>query len=194
MTLPPMKISQVGDEIYMIDSRSPFTMKEYIVLFKGKRKGIERLASKVGLVDMSVSKRVLIARIIRRLRCAKIAEPIKLPLSVARKMTTPSEPVRPSEPSEPSRPVEPSEPTRPSEPVRPVERVTPNARKQAIREFELRQELARLRFVPNPDRRREVVDQLREIKRQRIERASGTSDSLDELLQRLERAKKNISG
>lgn len=75
--LPPMDFHMVDGRGYCIDPKSPLSVKDYIVLFG--EGDLTRIAKKVGLVPIGLSRRILKASIIDMLKSLGICEPIKLP-------------------------------------------------------------------------------------------------------------------
>ncbi len=85
-TLPPMKLTRVGDKVFYVDRDSPLTGRDYEQLFEsGKVKDIMRIAKKVGVVRTDLKKDELIANIKQILYRSKIAEPIRLPIQTMKK-------------------------------------------------------------------------------------------------------------
>jgi len=76
--LPPMDFHMVNGQGYCIDPRSPLSVKDYLVLF-GKEGDLNRIAKKVGLVPIGLSRKILKASIIDMLKSLDISEPIELP-------------------------------------------------------------------------------------------------------------------
>ena len=75
--LPPMDLHTVGNHTYLIDPRSPISVNDYVVLFgKGD---LKRIAKKVGLVHLGLSRNIIKAGIIDVLKSLHICEPIELP-------------------------------------------------------------------------------------------------------------------
>lgn len=75
--LPPMDLHTVGNHTYLIDPRSPISVNDYVVLFgKGD---LKKIAKKVGLVHLGLSRNIIKAGIIDVLKSLHICEPIELP-------------------------------------------------------------------------------------------------------------------
>jgi hypothetical protein len=75
--LPPMDLRKKGDKSYMIDPRSPISLSDYLILFgKGD---LKRVAKKVGLIHVGLSRTVVKAGIIDMLKSLNICEPVELP-------------------------------------------------------------------------------------------------------------------
>lgn len=84
--LPPMDLHSVGNRTYLIDPRSPISVNDYIVLFgKGD---LKKVAKKVGLVHLGLSRNIIKAGIIDMLKSLRICEPIELPAKRIPKNTT----------------------------------------------------------------------------------------------------------
>jgi hypothetical protein len=77
-TFPPMSIDIFDGYIYLIDSESPLRAKHYHIVFeKGTKDEVVSIAKKLGLVELEVSKKELIANITKALEDLNIKEPIK---------------------------------------------------------------------------------------------------------------------
>ena len=77
-TFPPMSIDIFDGYIYLIDSESPLRAKHYHIVFeKGTKDEVVSVAKKLGLVELEVSKKELIANITKALEDMNIKEPIK---------------------------------------------------------------------------------------------------------------------
>ena len=78
LPLPPLVLR--SDRTHLIDRKSPLTQKDYTTLFSSTSKvgDIRRLARKVGLINMTMTKQETIDSIGRRLRSLNVSEPIKL--------------------------------------------------------------------------------------------------------------------
>ena len=75
--LPPMDFRTKGTKSYLIDPKSPISLSDYLILFgKGD---LKRVAKKVGLVHLGLSRSVVKAGIIDMLKSLKICEPVELP-------------------------------------------------------------------------------------------------------------------
>lgn len=75
--LPPMDFRTKGTKSYLIDPRSPISLSDYLVLFgKGD---LKRVAKKVGLIHVGLSRTVVKAGIIDMLKSLNICEPVELP-------------------------------------------------------------------------------------------------------------------
>lgn len=73
-----MDLHSVGNHTYLIDPRSPISVNDYIVLFgKGD---LKKVAKKVGLVHLGLSRNIIKAGIIDMLKSLHICEPIELPV------------------------------------------------------------------------------------------------------------------
>ena len=87
-SLPPMKLSRTGADVFYIDRDSPLTARDYKQLFEnGKVKDVRRIAKKVGIIRLTAPKIQLLVNIKDILRRKKIQEPIKLPLKTQVKAT-----------------------------------------------------------------------------------------------------------
>jgi len=81
--LPPMDFKKFGEDIYLIDPKSPLTARDFAILF-GKNTQldeIKRISKKLGLVAEYQNARVLKSNIIQILKILEISEPVQLPHS-----------------------------------------------------------------------------------------------------------------
>ena len=81
--LPPMDFKKFGEDIYLIDPKSPLTARDFAILF-GKNTQldeIKRISKKLGLVAEYQNIRVLKSHIIQILKILEISEPVQLPHS-----------------------------------------------------------------------------------------------------------------
>ena len=82
-SLPPMKYSRTGGELFLIDRDSPLNARQYKLLFEtGKVDDIRKIASKLGILDTDKKKANLKAEILEILEKLGINEPIKVPFSL----------------------------------------------------------------------------------------------------------------
>ena len=83
--IPPMEYKQFKGKIYLIDPKSPFSIKDFILLLGNSSiDDIKRLAKNVGLVTLSITKSELKSNIIKILQTLNISEPIELPIKRVR--------------------------------------------------------------------------------------------------------------
>ena len=83
-----MKMAKTGTDVFYIDRDSPLSARDYKHLFEtGKVLDIRRIAKKVGIIHLGLSKVELIANIKEILRRNKIQEPIKLPIKTRPRKT-----------------------------------------------------------------------------------------------------------
>jgi len=76
-SLPPMKYSRTGGELFLIDSTSPLNARQFKLLFEtGKVDDIKKIASKLGILETKKKKALLKAEIIEILDKLGINEPI----------------------------------------------------------------------------------------------------------------------
>ncbi len=94
-SLPPMSFAKTTKHIYLIDSNSPITAREYSIIFgNGKLTQIKKIATKLGfMVTKLDTKDELKGKIIEMLKKLGLTEPIQLPVTVSKKMGgTPNKP------------------------------------------------------------------------------------------------------
>jgi len=84
--LPPMEHRLFKSKMYLIDPKSPISIKDYILLLgNGNIQDIKKIAQSVKLVTEGVSKKELAAEIIKVLISLNISEPIEVPMKVGSK-------------------------------------------------------------------------------------------------------------
>jgi len=80
MILPPMEYRQYKGKMYLIDPKSPLSIKDFFsLLVDGKLVDIQRIGRNIGLLTDSVSKNELKSNIIKVLKVLNISEPIEIP-------------------------------------------------------------------------------------------------------------------
>ena len=95
-SLPPMSFAKTTKHVYLIDSNSPITAREYGIIFgNGKLTQIKKIATKLGfMVTKLDTKDELKGKIIETLKKLGLSEPIQLPVTVSKKMGgTPNKPI-----------------------------------------------------------------------------------------------------
>ena len=94
-SLPPMSFAKTTKHVYLIDSNSPITAREYGIIFgNGKLTQIKKIATKLGfMVTKLDTKDELKGKIIEMLKKLGLTEPIQLPVTVSKKVGgTPNKP------------------------------------------------------------------------------------------------------
>ena len=86
-SLPPMSFAKTTKHVYLIDSNSPITAKEYGIIFgNGKLSEFKKIATKLGFMATPLDKKnELKGKIIEILKKLGLSEPIQLPVSVMKK-------------------------------------------------------------------------------------------------------------
>ena len=95
-SLPPMSFAKTTKHVYLIDSNSPITAREYGIIFgNGKLTQIKKIATKLGfMVTKLNTKEELKGKIIEMLKKLGLTEPIQLPVTVSKKVGgTPNKPI-----------------------------------------------------------------------------------------------------
>ena len=83
--MPPMEYRQFKGKMYLIDPKSPLSIKDFVLLLgKGSTDDIKRIAKLIGLVTNSVTKSELKSNIIKILQTLNISEPIEIPVKQVR--------------------------------------------------------------------------------------------------------------
>jgi hypothetical protein len=78
--LPPMEYRQYKGKMYLIDPKSPLSIRDFILLLTtGKTDDIKRIANEMGLLTDSISKSEIKSNIIKLLKVLNISEPIEIP-------------------------------------------------------------------------------------------------------------------
>ena len=86
--MPPMDYRQFKGKMYLIDPKSPLSIKDFLLLLgKSSTDDIKRIAKSVGLVTLSVTKSELVSSIIKILQTLNISEPIEIPLKLQKNMS-----------------------------------------------------------------------------------------------------------
>jgi len=93
-SLPPMSFAKTTKHVYLIDSNSPITAKEYGIIFgNGKLSEFKKIATKLGFMVTPLDKKnELKGKIIEILKKLGLSEPIQLPVSVVKKSTVNNKP------------------------------------------------------------------------------------------------------
>ena len=88
-SLPPMSFAKTTKHVYLIDSNSPITAKEYGIIFgNGKLSEFKKIATKLGFMVTPLDKKnELKGKIIEILKKLGLSEPIQLPVSIVKKST-----------------------------------------------------------------------------------------------------------
>jgi hypothetical protein len=83
--MPPMEYRQFKGKMYLIDPKSPLSIKDFVLLLgKGSTDDIKRISKSIGLVTNSVTKSELKSNIIKILQTLNISEPIEIPVKQVR--------------------------------------------------------------------------------------------------------------
>ena len=87
-SLPPMSFAKTTKHVYLIDSNSPITAREYGIVFGvGNVSKIKKIATKLGfIVTKSDTKDELKGKIIELLKKLDLTEPIQLPVTISKKI------------------------------------------------------------------------------------------------------------
>ena len=88
-SLPPMKFVKTAKHVYLIDSNSPISAKEYGIIFgNSKLTDIKKIAVKLGfMVTKLNSKDELKGKIIEMLKKMGLNEPIQLPVTITKQIS-----------------------------------------------------------------------------------------------------------
>ena len=80
--MPPMEYRQYKGKMYLIDPKSPISIKDFILLLGNRSTiiDIQRIAKEFKLMTDSISKSELKSNIIKMLQALNISEPIEIPV------------------------------------------------------------------------------------------------------------------